>query len=89
MMIDTTTQEATMVTITISDVGTWSKYELRGRMLRMIETGGCRDALKENHCDISSRMADAIIQQRVYEAWTMGYDGDPAESGLRVRISRA
>lgn len=77
-----------MVIIRISDVGTFSRYELHGRTLTMVESGGCRDALTENKCDISTRMADEKLRQRVYDAWTTGYDGDPAENRLTVRIER-
>lgn len=45
------------------------------------------DILRRNGCEVDDEMLDEEIADRVRDAWTgEGYDGDPAENGLTVRV---
>lgn len=76
-----------MVTIDIRDIGTSSTYTLSGSTLRMVESGGCRDALR--NIKINESYSLDYIERIVYKAWIAGYDGDPKENDLTVTAASA
>lgn len=78
--------------VTLSDVGCMAKYRLSGDYMtghrwEMIDSGGNRDALNENGCEVDDDASDDDIIDAVRESWTGdGYDGDPDENGLTITV---
>lgn len=66
-----------------------AEYRLHGSTLEMTQSGGCNDALNHNGCHVNDEMDDDAIIVAVRESWTSeGYDGDAAENGLTISVSR-
>ena len=75
--------------IAISDCGMSAdaKYDNHEGNLIVVNSGGTPMARLLALVDFDTDDLDAIAND-VLDAWTDGYEGDPAEAGLRVVITR-
>jgi hypothetical protein len=70
--------------ITISDVGTCSIVEHDGEKLTVVQSGGC--PVEKILAGVDFSLPPSKLERVIYAAWSEGYDGDPLEAGLTVRV---
>lgn len=77
------------VRIVVADVGAWSEALLSlDGTIQVIQSGGCpvHDLLRD--AKIDPRESIEAIAAAVLARWSAGYEGDPAEARLFVRVER-